>query len=282
MVAFSILRLRVITALVLAPVTILAVLKLPAPWFALVWAVVLGLAAWELCGLGSPTHKLGRAMFVASLLGVMALAWWTAGPAMPAVLATVKWPLAAFWLVISMALRSRPERALAWVAPRWLVSLIGGVLLLAIWAMLVDIRLQYNARFPAVLYLLMLIWTADTFAYLFGARWGRAPLSPISPNKTNEGLFGGLLASAVFALVAGVALHFKGTLLVDWIVLAIVTVLFSVTSDLLESLAKRWRNTKDSGELLPGHGGVLDRIDGLIGAIPIFYLGLTLRLEFVL
>jgi len=126
---------------------------------------------------------------------------------------------------------------------------------------------------------LAIVWAADSGAYFagrhFGGRWfaGRKLAPRISPNKTLEGLLGGLaaglLVAGVGAFIAGAGMaHLPGVLLV-----AIFTVLFSVVGDLFESLLKRHVGAKDSGDVIPGHGGVLDRIDGVLAALPIFVLG---------
>jgi len=126
---------------------------------------------------------------------------------------------------------------------------------------------------------LAIVWAADSGAYFagrhFGGRWfnGRKLAPRISPNKTLEGLLGGLaagmLVAAAGALIAGAGVgQLAGVLVV-----AIFTVLFSVVGDLFESLLKRHVGAKDSGDLIPGHGGVLDRIDGVLAALPIFVLG---------
>lgn len=123
---------------------------------------------------------------------------------------------------------------------------------------------------------MILIWTADSFAYFAGRRWGRVKLAPqISPGKTREGVYGALIGSAL----CGALLHWlrpeTGSLSV-LVLLSVTIALFSVVGDLFESLLKRQAGLKDSGTLLPGHGGVLDRIDSLTAAAPVFLFGLLL------
>jgi len=122
-----------------------------------------------------------------------------------------------------------------------------------------------------VLALLAIIWAADAGAYFAGRQWGRRKLAPrISPGKSWEGLTGGLLGGVVAALIASLWCQTSVTVLVP---LAVVTVVFSVLGDLLESRLKRAAGAKDSGRIIPGHGGLLDRIDSLCAAAPIFALG---------
>jgi phosphatidate cytidylyltransferase len=124
------------------------------------------------------------------------------------------------------------------------------------------------------LYALVLVWGADTFAYLAGSRWGTTKLAPkISPGKTVAGVYGALAGSALIAVIGGWLLDVRGMTLLALVVLAMISVLFSIVGDLFESLIKRHASVKDSGSLFPGHGGVCDRLDGAFAALPIFVLG---------
>jgi phosphatidate cytidylyltransferase len=122
-----------------------------------------------------------------------------------------------------------------------------------------------------VLYVLVSVWLADTGGYFAGKRWGKHALAKaISPNKTLEGLAGALILVAVWSVLAyqlGVAENLS---IVTWIVISLTTGLISVSGDLFESLFKRSYQIKDSGNLLPGHGGMLDRVDSLLAAVPFF------------
>ena len=120
--------------------------------------------------------------------------------------------------------------------------------------------------------LLVVVWSADTFAYLAGRRFGKRKLAPsISPGKTIEGLAGGLIGAGLVALLAAIyALDLSPAQTLIWLLASLVAALFSVVGDLFESRLKRRAGVKDSGGLLPGHGGVLDRIDGLLAAAPVF------------
>ena len=134
------------------------------------------------------------------------------------------------------------------------------------------LRSEFGAGY--VLFLLFLIWIADSGAYFTGRRWGQRKLAlSISPGKTWEGVWGASLAALVFAMLGAVVLEVR----MPWpgfVILSMVTVGFSIAGDLFESMLKRQRGLKDSGSLLPGHGGVLDRVDSLTAAVPVFLLGL--------
>ena len=127
-----------------------------------------------------------------------------------------------------------------------------------------------------LLFVLLLIWAADTGAYIAGKSLGKTKLAPkISPKKTWEGVIGGMLLALLVLFVGFYLLHFSRE---QWLPLAILTVIivaFSVVGDLTESIFKRLTGKKDSGRILPGHGGILDRIDGVLAVLPIALLGFS-------
>lgn len=126
-----------------------------------------------------------------------------------------------------------------------------------------------------VLFLLVLIWTADIAAYFTGRRWGKTKLAPaLSPGKTRAGVYGALAGAVLAALSLAWWLGMSPSLAGLAVILCVVTAFVSVVGDLYESLVKRRRGVKDSGRLLPGHGGILDRIDSLMAAAPVFALGM--------
>jgi phosphatidate cytidylyltransferase len=128
-----------------------------------------------------------------------------------------------------------------------------------------------------LIFLFFLIWGADIFAYFTGKKWGKTRLSPqISPGKTWEGAGGGLLAGLVLALVYGIKQQLQLYDIIIFLLICSLTVMVSIMGDLFESLMKRSVKLKDSGDLLPGHGGVLDRIDSLTAATPCFFTVLSL------
>ncbi|WP_201596568.1 phosphatidate cytidylyltransferase [Psychrobacter fulvigenes] len=126
-----------------------------------------------------------------------------------------------------------------------------------------------------LMYLFLLVWCADSGAYFVGRKLGRRKMAPnVSPNKSMEGLAGGLVTGLLVVVVISVfKLQLTGTALVAFVALSALTILASVLGDLFESMLKRRAGVKDSGTILPGHGGILDRIDSLLSATPIFALG---------
>lgn len=266
------LKTRLITALVLAPIVVIATIVLPTTWYAVAWGVVFAIAAWEwsdLCGMSKPAARLGlvlaiiAAMTLAPLWANWALDW-------------ISWPVVAWWFVLSLLIRRAPNKLLKLNYPLGVKLAIGFLVLITSWIHLVWLHWNFHAM--QVLYLLLLIWLADGSAYFVGKNWGFAKLAPeISPGKTVEGMYGSLFASALFALTVGLFKQFDLIMIVDFVLISLLTVVVSVVGDLFESLIKRIRGVKDSGALLPGHGGILDRIDSILAAAPLFYLGSYMR-----
>ncbi|MGE3771694.1 MAG: phosphatidate cytidylyltransferase [Gammaproteobacteria bacterium] len=265
------LRSRLLTAAVLGGTLVLLVAAGSPGVLAAVLAVFLALAAWEwgaLCG----WSRVAVGAWVFATLAVATLLWGalTPGPARLVLL----WATAAGWgaagVAVVRAERGRPalpDGALPLVLLGWWV-------LVPLWLSLLWLKI---ASPLLLLALFALIWLADSAAYFVGRRYGRRRLAPrISPGKTWAGVGGALLAAPVVAVVFGLPAGYRGAALAGFGMLCLVTVVASIVGDLFESLLKRRAGVKDSGTLLPGHGGVLDRIDSLTAAAPVFCLGLSL------
>ncbi|KTC78053.1 phosphatidate cytidylyltransferase [Legionella brunensis] len=175
------------------------------------------------------------------------------------------------WLLILIAVVYFPASQAVW-GYSWVVA-IGGLVVLPLFAQSM-IRIHHQEHGKAlILYLLFLIWAADIGAYLSGKQWGRHKLIPaVSPGKTIEGSLGGFILSMLLAV--GGYFYFQPQSPAIWFFIAAVTALISILGDLFISILKRRAKLKDTGHLLPGHGGVLDRLDSLIAASPLFYFGL--------
>ena len=261
------LRTRIATAAVLAVIVLGALFALPPVAGIGLFAALMLLGAWEWAGFVGWTTPLARFCYTLTCAALAALAWrLTAGRSewqwlMAA--AALWWLLAFAWLALAPGSTSRALTALAGFAtlvPTW----IG-------FGRLLELERPFRGA-VFVLYLLLLVWAADIGAYFAGKRFGRLKLAPrVSPNKTWEGLIGGV-AGALGVAIAG-AFAF-GLPAVPFVARGRALVLASVVGDLTESLFKRHAGLKDSGTLLPGHGGVLDRIDSLTSSVPFFVLGL--------
>lgn len=260
------LKQRVITASVLALLALWAVLKLPAVGFGGLLLGITLLCAWEWAALAELTAR--YRWVYCGLMGLLIGSLWpvtTQAGLMVALLLPIfiAWCGVAFWLL-------QPSRPLPVISPA-MAAVAGLVALGAAWLALMGLR---QAAGPGlVLFLLALIWAADTGAYFAGRRWGQRKLAPrISPGKTWEGVGGAAAAVLAFGVI-GVLWLEQGPRWPGFLGLCLVTAGFSIIGDLFESLLKRQRGLKDSGALLPGHGGILDRLDSLIAAAPVFFLG---------
>lgn len=265
---------RVITALLITPLAIAIILLLPTFAFAALIAGLCLVALWEWTRLSGMRSRPWRAVLVAlaaaAMLGLWCAratpAWWLA-----IVAGAAWWPLALLWLRhFSFAAAPTRENAALKVAA-------GALAVIPAWAALMQMHGDQDRPHTWALYALMLVWSADTFAFVAGKRWGRARLAPtISPGKTVAGVYGALAGSAVIAAAGGWLLRVDGVALFALVVLGLIAVLHSVVGDLFESLIKRHAGVKDSGAMFPGHGGVFDRLDGVFAALPIFALGKAL------
>lgn len=265
------LRYRVLTALVLIPLVVWGVLRLPTSMFLLMTGAFLVLGVWEWTRLVPLNTGLARLLYVFAFSALAGLSWW-ALQGQPARIenllaaAVVWWLLAALWL-------NWPQCGRGWQLPKALLALIA---LLPVWLALGLLHGRAVQGAELVLFVMALMWVADSGAYFAGRSLGRHKLAPlVSPGKTWEGVAGGLLAAGLFAWGAGVWFGWSGNRLLAFIVLALACVPLSIVGDLFISLLKRQQGLKDTGQLFPGHGGVLDRIDSLLAAAPAFVYGLS-------
>ncbi|PSL11945.1 phosphatidate cytidylyltransferase [Marinobacterium halophilum] len=260
------LKQRILTALLLAPLALAALFLLPQQPFEWVAAAVFLYGGWEwgnLCRLPSGL----RAGYVLLLGVLMALVGWAA----PLQLIVIGFALL-FWLAALFMVRGYP--ASASYCQRGIGLLMGAVVLVPSWYAMTALRAQEQG-FALLLMLMLLVWGADIGAYAAGKSFGRNKLLPaVSPGKTREGLFGGLSVCVLVGLGFAVWLELSWLQSVYLLALSVLTGLVSVLGDLFESMLKRERGIKDSGKLLPGHGGILDRIDSLTAAAPVFFAGL--------
>ncbi len=264
------LKQRIITASILAILVIWVVLKLPVTGFGLALLVVILPGAWEWTRLTGLQGMRDRGLYVGGILLLILVAWpLLEHPAFISgllLLSALGWCIALLWM---WRYTARPQQGAD--PPLW-IHIAGVGVLVVPWVAFMSLRDAFGPGY--VLFLFLLVWAADVGAYFAGRRWGRHKLAPvISPGKTWEGVAGAGAAALVLA-VPGALLLGKEISFPVFLVVCLVTVGFSIVGDLFESMIKRQCGVKDSGGLLPGHGGVLDRVDSLTAAAPVFLLGL--------
>lgn len=266
------LKQRVMTACVLLAGLLLVIIAFPPQWFAAAMALVLLLAGWEWGRLAGLQTRLARLAYVAALAPLLFL---LRAPE-PVLRDFILYGSLAWWFLALVLVLAYPRCSTAW--NRLPLLLLAGLpVLLPGWLGLMYLR-SLASYVALILLFVGLVAAADIGAYFAGRRFGRHKLAPeVSPNKTWEGVVGGLLMACVVIWVFLLFVAWNGTELsaafaVKATLGTLVLAVCSVVGDLFESMLKRQRQMKDSGSLLPGHGGVLDRIDSITAALPVFTL----------
>jgi phosphatidate cytidylyltransferase len=257
------LKQRVITALIAAPTVIAAIFFLPITAFAAVFLVLAGLGVFEWANLAGLRSNSAKVAYVAvyALIGYALLNAPTLWP-------TVLQYVVAFWVLAAVVVLTFPASGQALIRPVLVPA--GYVAFVGAWLSLVVLL---GAGGPwLILWVLVVVWSADIGAYFAGRQFGRRKLALlVSPGKTWEGAIGGTLLSVLLGSSMGAtvpALYTVAPELWQWIVGSLIIAIVSIFGDLFESALKRARGVKDSGGLFPGHGGMLDRVDSLIAALP--------------
>ena len=262
------LKQRIITAAILIPITLLILIYFPPMPFAIVTAALMIGAAWEWSALMQLTRNSQRFAYLALILVCCYAVLFV--PVIYMLSIAFLWWVLAVLLVISY-----PNATNYWRHPI-VRGAMGILVLVPCWGAVNFIRNQHEGLF-ILFYVFALIWGADIAAYFAGRKWGKTKLLPeVSPGKSLQGFIAALIYSVLFAVVFSWYAEVAPGVLPWAILLSIVTVCFSVVGDLTESMLKRFVGVKDSGTILPGHGGLLDRIDSLTAAAPIFALGALL------
>ena len=265
------LKQRVITAIILASLIVSAVIFLPTQILALILAGIICVAAWEwtaCAGFDAVIHKV--VYVIAIFLCLMACLLLSDKLWIILVISGgLVWWLIAMYLVIYYQTHMTIN-----LSSRLLKAIIGGVILIPSWLSLILIHAGISGT-SLILFLFFLIWFADSAAYFSGRKFGNRKLaSNVSPGKSWEGVYGALLLSFLFGTGYALYVDMQFMVAILFITLTMLTVSFSILGDLVESMFKRMNGIKDSSNILPGHGGVLDRIDSLTSAAPVFFTGL--------
>jgi len=284
-----VLKQRIITAVLLLPLVGCLLFLPDLLTFSAILVPIFGILVWEWSRL-LQTGKAGQSVFIVLSLAAVGglfyqlyqqdffseaslpLLWYDAYPFKLLIVALLVWVVASIFVLLY------PKTTKTLFRGPWLRGLFGIVILAAAWLAIVVIRsllinVDYTLGAWMLLLMLVIIWGADVGAYFAGKTWGKTKLAPVvSPNKTWEGALGGL----VLAVAVGMAVASLLSLELDWLkftVFVIVMVVLSVFGDLFESMLKRQANIKDSSNILPGHGGLLDRLDSTLSVAPFFVAG---------
>jgi len=277
------LKQRILTALILAPLALCAILFLPIEGFKYVVAGVMVLGAYEWANMSGMTARMVKGWF-SIFIGVLCILLifsvnadniWIQGELNPLYFLVLQ--IAALWWLISLfMIIVYPKYNHIWKNSRSIRGAFGVLTLIPTWVAIISLRTSLYEVDPfygasLLFYVLGIVWAADIGAFFVGVKFGKHKLCPnVSPGKTFEGLLGGVTAS--FAIIAFAALHYQVEPSRIWLHILIggITVGVSALGDLNESMFKRCAGIKDSGKLLPGHGGIMDRIDSLTAAFPVF------------
>lgn len=259
---------RVLTALVLIPLTVLAVLKLNNIYFEIIaGAIFLGCAyEWAKLAALDTFERWAFVIFIALLLPILMMI-----PTTPLLIVAVFG-----WLYAMVCCHRYHQAPTTFRFNKWQWIGFGALTLGPSWLALCTMRF-FIGRPSDVIFLLLLIWGADSGAFFAGKYFGKTLLAPqLSPSKTWEGVKGACAATLLIVIIQGIYLHLTWHRWLAYVLVYFVTLTFAIYGDLFESMLKRMRGVKDSGTLLPGHGGLLDRLDSLFAAAPVFGVGLVL------
>lgn len=257
---------RILTAIILIPLTLAGLFFLSPLWFCILTGLISLGAAWEWSHLMEFKSVLARVIYL--IISAIILCWIVFSPISIVLVCTFVWWLFALLLIIVY-----PRGSERWGKSIITRGMMGLFVITPSFAAINLLRNQSEGVY-AVLFLFILVFGADSVAYFVGKKWGRDKLAPlVSPGKTWQGFYGAIIFTVVLTLLTLWVSNIPFTIWPWALLLSLITVLFSIVGDLFESMMKRKANVKDSGNLLPGHGGLLDRIDSLTAAAPIFVLG---------
>ncbi|PTP54416.1 phosphatidate cytidylyltransferase [Vibrio splendidus] len=272
---------RIITALILAPLVILGIFELSLPTFILSLAVISLLGFWEWTQFVEsksrylaliPTVVVSAASFAFIPFDAFSLNYLSSAHYTILTIGSI------WWVIASGMAVTYPKSMPAWKDSSFLRHAFGVLTLLPFfWSVVIlrangiDVDPYHGAKL--VMFVCLLVWAADSGAYFSGKSFGKRKMAPaVSPNKTIEGLIGGIITAVIIAWIFADLFDIQFTSPLHMIVITLVTVVISVLGDLVESMFKRVSGVKDSSNLIPGHGGILDRIDSLTAAFPVFAL----------
>ncbi|NMP33258.1 phosphatidate cytidylyltransferase [Thalassotalea sp. M1531] len=280
------LKQRILTAIILAPLAIGAIFYLPLPFFGAFLLSVMAIGAWEWGPLMGFATKARRWFFVFASTSLIGAIWtflppdtlWIEKGELQQNAIYILWLAVGWWLVSAFLTFVYPRCSSFWSSHRSIRGIFGWLTLIPTWLAFMVIRSSEYQTDPhhgaqLIMFLFMMVWSADIGAYFVGKSIGKHKLMPnVSPGKTLEGFFGGIAVACVLIATAGKVIGWSAEQFAIVLFVTVIITTISVLGDLNESMFKRQAGIKDSGTILPGHGGVLDRIDSLTATAPIYAL----------
>ena len=280
------LKQRIITALILAPAAISAIFYLPINYFAGLLMAIIAIGSWEwarFMGLVNTIQRLGYVVITSALIATL---WfllpvdetWLVITGVQHEITLLLWLSVIWWLFAALLMFSYPKSSALWSNNKFIIAMFGWLTLVPTWLAFMVLRtnnyvLDEFQGAQLLMYLFMLVWSADVGAYFVGKSLGKHKLMPnVSPGKTIEGFLGGVVCAAILTGIVGVSLQWSNDKFITALLVTLLITSISVLGDLTESMFKRQAGVKDSGSILPGHGGILDRIDSLTATAPVFAL----------
>ncbi|MFT5757650.1 MAG: phosphatidate cytidylyltransferase [Alteromonadaceae bacterium] len=277
---------RIITAVVLAPAVIAAIFYLPLAYFAGLLLIIMAIGAWEwgpLMGFANVKRRLSFVLVTVFLIGSL---WhyfpldhlWLSVSQLQHSIIYILWGAVAWWLLSAVLTFLYPRYSKFWSSHRSVRALFGWLTLVPTWLAFIVLRsseYSYDVLHGAqlLMFLFLMVWSADVGAYFVGKSMGKHKLLPnVSPGKTMEGFIGGVICACVLITIAGLIMEWNVEQFMYVLPVTVLITTVSVLGDLNESMFKRQAGIKDSGSILPGHGGILDRIDSLTATAPIYAL----------
>lgn len=272
---------RIITALILAPLVILGIFKLPLIGFIIALTAITLLGFWEWTQFTESNSRIA-ALVPAVVVTGLSFLFISPDAASLNQLATPHYTVLAlgfaWWIIASGMAITYPKTTNLWQNSKVLRHVFGFLTLIPfLWSVIIlrasDISVDPYHGAKLVLYVCFLVWAADSGAYFAGKSMGKRKMAPhVSPNKTIEGLIGGIIAALIVGWLFAGWFDIQFTSPIHMVIITLITVVISVLGDLVESMFKRVSGIKDSSNIIPGHGGILDRIDSLTAAFPVFAL----------
>jgi phosphatidate cytidylyltransferase len=274
------------TAVILAPAVIAAIFYLPLEYFAGMLLFIMAIGAWEWGPLMGFSNVKRRLSFVVVTVFLISALWhyfplehlWRNITELQQSIIYILWGAVAWWLLSAVLTFLYPRYSKFWSSHRSVRALFGWLTLVPTWLAFIVLRSsEYDSDIlhgaQLLMFLFLMVWSADVGAYFVGKSMGKHKLLPnVSPGKTMEGFIGGVVCACVLISIAGLIMEWNAEQFMYVLPVTVLITTVSVLGDLNESMFKRQAGIKDSGSILPGHGGILDRIDSLTATAPIYAL----------